>query len=107
VLLAFDKVKLPLEKQLSDIGVVSLGIYLVNTPAIYVTSTLIYKFAPWLLGQQILYQPIVTAAGLFVPLLLLRLFRQPLLKRYSLLRFWLNFSSRSGFLDGRFSLFRG
>jgi hypothetical protein len=83
VLLAFDKVKLPLEKQLSDIGVVSLGIYLVNTPAIYVTSTLIYKFAPWLLGQQILYQPIVTAAGLFVPLLLMRLFRQPLLKRYS------------------------
>ena len=72
---------------LSDIGVVSLGIYLVNTPAIYVTSTLIYKFAPWLLGQQILYQPIVTAAGLFVPLLLLRLFRQPLLKRYSPLIF--------------------
>lgn len=87
VLLGFEKTKLPLEKQLSDIGVVSLGIYLVNTPAIYVTSTLIYKFAPWLLGQQILYQPIVTAAGLFVPLLLMRLFRQPPLKRYSPLIF--------------------
>ena len=83
VLLAFDKGKLPLEKELGKLGVMSLGIYLVNTPAIYITSSLLYKFTPWVLGRQILYQPILTAAGLFIPLLLMKLFKWPPLKQYS------------------------
>ncbi|MCA9943925.1 MAG: acyltransferase family protein [Ardenticatenaceae bacterium] len=83
VLLAFDKVKLPLEKQLSQLGLISLGIYLVNTPAIYLTSSLLYKFAPWVLGRQIVYQPILTAAGLFIPVLLIQVFKWGPLKRYS------------------------
>lgn len=81
-LLGFAKVKLPLEKELKELGVMSLGIYLVNTPAIYLTSSLLYKLAPNVLGQQILYQPILTAAGLFLPLLLMKLFKKSLLKRY-------------------------
>ena len=81
--LAFDKGKLPLEKELGKLGVMSLGIYLVNTPAIYITSSLLYKFTPWVLGWQILYQPILTAAGLFIPLLLMKLFKWPPLKQYS------------------------
>ena len=83
VILAFEKVKLPWEKQLSNLGVVSLGIYLVNTPAIYITSSLLYKFAPWVLGRQILYQPILTAAGLFIPLGLIKLVNRSSFKRYS------------------------
>ena len=83
VLLAFDKVKLPLEKQISQLGLISLGIYLVNTPAIYLTSSLLYKFAPWVLGRQIVYQPILTAAGLFIPVLLIQVFKWGPLKRYS------------------------
>ncbi|MCA9897645.1 MAG: acyltransferase [Anaerolineales bacterium] len=87
VVLAFDKVKLPFEKKLGEFGTISLGIYLVNTPAIYLTSSLIYKQAPAVLGRQILYQPILTAAGLFVPFLLIKLFNTPRLKRYSSLLF--------------------
>jgi peptidoglycan/LPS O-acetylase OafA/YrhL len=87
VLLAFNKTKLPLEKELSNLGLISLGIYLVNTPAIYITSTLLYKFTPWVLGQQLLYQPVLTAAGLFIPILLIKLFNWPPLKRYSVLVF--------------------
>lgn len=87
VLLAFSKVKLPLEKELNQLGLISLGIYLVNTPAIYITSSLLYKFAPWVLGRQILYQPILTAAGLFVPVLLIKLFSWQPLRRYSAMVF--------------------
>ena len=82
VVLAFDKVKLPLEKRLGEFGTISLGIYLVNTPAIYLTSSLIYQQTPSVLGQQILYQPILTAAGLFLPFMLIKLFNRPRLKRY-------------------------
>ncbi|GJM40438.1 MAG: hypothetical protein DHS20C20_07200 [Ardenticatenaceae bacterium] len=87
VILAFDKVKLPFEKTLGQFGTVSLGIYLVNTPAIYLTSSLLYKTVPSVLGQQVLYQPILTAAGLFLPFLLIKLFERPLLKRYASLLF--------------------
>lgn len=83
VLLGFVKAKLPLEKTLNKLGLMSLGIYLVNTPAIYVTSSLLYKFTPWVLGRQILYQPILTAAGLFIPILLIKLFNKAPLKRFS------------------------
>ena len=87
VLMAFGKAKLPLEKQLGKLGTMSLGIYLVNTPAIYITSTLLYKYFPSVLGQQLFYQPILTAVGLFVPILLIRLSNWPPMKRYSPLVF--------------------
>lgn len=87
VVLAFNKVKLPFEKRLGQFGTASLGIYLVNTPAIYISSSLIYKLVPWVLGQQVLYQPILTAAGLFLPFLLIKLFERPLLKRAAPLLF--------------------
>lgn len=71
--LAFDKVKWPFEKELNKLGGMSLGVYLVNTPAIYVASSLIYKFAPVILGIQIVYQPILIVAGVAVPVLLMNL----------------------------------
>jgi hypothetical protein len=87
VLLAFNQTKLPFEKELNKLGVVSLGIYLVNMPAIYITSSLLYKFAPWVLGQQILYQPVLLTAGLVLPLLLITFFNRPPLKQYASLVF--------------------
>ncbi|WP_420641410.1 acyltransferase family protein [Candidatus Leptofilum sp.] len=87
VVLAFDKVKLPFEKTLGQFGTVSLGIYLANTPAIYLTSSLIYQRVPSVLGQQAVYQPVLTAAGLFLPFLLIKLFEKPMLKRYAPLLF--------------------
>lgn len=73
VFLAFDKVKFPYEKGLNKLGSMSLGVYLVNTPAIYVTSSLIYKLMPAVLGIQILYQPILIVAGVGIPVILMNL----------------------------------
>ena len=69
--LAFDRVSLPLSKQLSYLGGKSLGIYLVNIPAIYVVAVLMYHQTPWILGYQLLYQAILIIVGLGVPLLLM------------------------------------
>lgn len=69
--IAYEKVHYPFKAGLSDLGVKSLGIYLVNAPAMYITSTLIYHFSPWLLGQSFLYQSILFLVGLAVPLLLM------------------------------------
>jgi fucose 4-O-acetylase-like acetyltransferase len=69
--LAFDRVRYPYADQISKVGGKSLGIYLMNTPAIYIVATLMYYFTPRILGHQILYQPILIAFGLGVPLLLM------------------------------------
>jgi probable poly-beta-1,6-N-acetyl-D-glucosamine export protein len=66
-----DKGKLPLGSQLTELGVKSLGIYLANSPVIYVVSSLIYNKIPWLLGQPFLYQGLLFIFGLGVPLLLM------------------------------------
>ncbi|MFZ0544607.1 MAG: acyltransferase [Candidatus Promineifilaceae bacterium] len=71
VFIAYDKAKYPLKSQLTDLGIKSLGIYLVNTPAIFVISALIYHKLPWIMGQPILYQGLLFIFGLGVPLLLM------------------------------------
>jgi surface polysaccharide O-acyltransferase-like enzyme len=68
---AFDKTRLPYNNRLNELGVKSLGIYLVNAPAIYVASSLMYHLTPWILGQPILYQGLLFLVGLGVPLLLM------------------------------------
>lgn len=70
-ILAFDLVRLPFKAQISDIGAKSLGIYFVNTPALYVAGTLMYYFVPAVLGMPLLYQAILIAFGYGVPLLLM------------------------------------
>lgn len=71
--LAFDKVRYPFKSQLTDLGAQSLGIYFVNTPAIYVAAVLMYRLTPWILGYQLLYLPILFVFGLGAPLLLMKL----------------------------------
>ena len=75
--LAFDKVKIPFSPQLTRLGERSLGIYLVNTPAIYVAARLMYQFTPWILGSQLLYQGILILVGLGIPLVLMNLVARP------------------------------
>lgn len=71
VFIAYDKVNYPLKAGFTDFGIKSLGIYLVNTPAIFVTSAIIYHKLPWIMGQMFLYVGILFVVGLAAPLLLM------------------------------------
>jgi hypothetical protein len=69
--IAYSKTNYPAQATLSDLGVKSLGIYLVNTPAMYLASALIYHQLPWVLGQPLLYQGTLFVVGFATPLLLM------------------------------------
>lgn len=80
--LAFDKFTWPMEKQLNQLGTMSLGVYLANTPVIYVVSSLLVKTVPWVLGIQLLYQPIIILTGLLIPVALMILVSKSPARRY-------------------------
>lgn len=80
--LAFDTISVPFQKQFHDLGGKSLGIYLANIPVIYVTAVLLYRFMPWTLGYQLIYQLILITAGLGIPLLMMKLLRRSSARRY-------------------------
>jgi len=74
--LGFDDLKLPMKKQLQSLGGQSMGLYLMNTPVIYVVSSLIFKVAPLLWENQLAYQSILIITGLFIPLWCMQLIRK-------------------------------
>jgi peptidoglycan/LPS O-acetylase OafA/YrhL len=69
--LAFDRIKLPFSDLLTQLGGKSLGIYLVNTPAIYFAALVVIYTAPWMLGSQLIWQTALIVFGLGLPLLLM------------------------------------
>jgi hypothetical protein len=69
--LAFKDVPMPYSNQISKIGTQSLGIYMANLPFIYVISSLMYHFTPWLLGAHYFYMFILFLAASGGPLLLM------------------------------------
>ena len=82
-MLSVEKLKLPLTPQIMDIGAKAFGIYLVHEQVLELVGTLLFRFAPWTLGYQILYQPIMIFFALGVPLLLMRIVsRLPVKKLY-------------------------
>lgn len=81
VFIAHDKTQYPFKAQLTDLGVKSLGIYLVNTPAIFVVSAVFYHWLPWVMGQPLLYQGSLFIAGLAAPMLLMSFtFKLPVIR---------------------------
>lgn len=80
--LAFQTTRLPLPGQLSELGTKSYGIYLVHSPVLEYTARIIYNFVPFLLAYQILFQPILYAAGLGIPLLLMAVVNRSPFRRY-------------------------
>jgi len=80
--LAFDKAALPLTRQINKLGSNVYGIYLAHVPAQEYTARIIYHLAPWLLGQQLLFMPIIFIAGLVFPLLLMEVFRRSPISRF-------------------------
>ncbi|MCI0520597.1 MAG: acyltransferase [Chloroflexi bacterium] len=84
--LAYEHTALPLEGWLSALGVRSYGIYLIHSPALEYTARIVYHVAPGLLGVQILFMPLLVAAGLAAPLALMALVnRSPARRRYEAL----------------------
>lgn len=82
-MLSVDKLKIPLTPQIMDIGAKAFGIYLIHEQVLELVGTLMFRYAPWLLGYQILYQPIMIFFALGVPLLLMRIVsRSPMKKLY-------------------------
>lgn len=71
--LAYDELELPFEKEVSSLGSKSLGVYLAHSVVMYIGAVVMYRGAPWLLGNQLLYQGILIAVGLFAPILLMAL----------------------------------
>lgn len=71
--LSYADLSIPNGKALEFLGNKSFGIYLVHSPVMEFVSRGFYHLAPWILGSQILLQPILIAAGLGVPLLLMYL----------------------------------
>jgi fucose 4-O-acetylase-like acetyltransferase len=81
--LAFDHVKLPFSKTLYQIGVGTLGIYLMHKSVLLIVPKIIYHILPFALGYQILYQPLLICIAIGVPLLLMNLIKRfSLKKRY-------------------------
>ncbi len=85
--LAFDQISsIPFSKQISDLGSKSFGIYLTHSPVMEYTARGIYHLAPWIMGYQILFQPIIILAGLGAPLMLMLIInRSPARKYYQYL----------------------
>ncbi len=84
--LGFEQAALPGMKAISQIGTKSFGVYLVHSLALIYTAKLIYHFVPALLGLQWVFLPILYAAGLGVPLLLMEIVaRSPARRFYSVL----------------------
>jgi peptidoglycan/LPS O-acetylase OafA/YrhL len=78
--LAFSDVRLPSAKVLLDLGAKSFGIYLVHGLAMEYAARGLYHLAPWILARQFLFQPIVIAVGIAVPLLLMEAVRRSALR---------------------------
>lgn len=84
--LAFDKSRMPLANEVSEIGTKSLGIYLGNIPSVYVAAVFMYRLTPWILGYQLVYLGILILVGLGVPLMLMEIVRRsPIRRRYRVL----------------------
>lgn len=67
--LAFDKISLPFTRIIDWIGSRSYGIYLLHPKVMELAARTIYHIAPWLLAYQLLYQPVLVASGVGIPLL--------------------------------------
>jgi len=80
--LAFDNVRVPFASGLGWLGTRSYAVYLLHFPAVQAMAKCVYRFAPQLLGNQGLYQPLLFIAGLGFPLLLMTVVARSPLRKY-------------------------
>jgi surface polysaccharide O-acyltransferase-like enzyme len=67
--LAFAHVEFPAQDELNRLGERSFGIYLMHAPVLELLARLTYHAAPAILAEQWLFQSLLVAAGLALPLL--------------------------------------
>jgi membrane-bound acyltransferase YfiQ involved in biofilm formation len=72
-LLSFTDIRVPFPRLFMDLGAKSFGIYLVHGIAMEFAARAIYHGAPWMLGRQLLFLPVVIGVGVAAPLLLMNL----------------------------------
>lgn len=73
--LGFEVSRVPGYRALSDLGGRAFGVYVAHSVVLTYLSKVIYHAAPWALASQVLYQPLLIAAGLGLPLVLMALVR--------------------------------
>lgn len=73
---AYAEAVLPGSRRLDALGERSFGIYLIHAPVLEIVSRLAYHAIPVLLAHQIVFLLLLVAAGLAVPLILMRMVRQ-------------------------------
>jgi membrane-bound acyltransferase YfiQ involved in biofilm formation len=84
--LAFQEVAIPGPRILSELGRASYGIYLLHPPLLNLAARGTRQVAPWILGHQILFQPLLIVFSIGVPLLLMRaVSKSPARKSYRFL----------------------
>ena len=80
--LAFDHVKLPFSKILYQIGVGTLGIYLIHKSVLLILPKLVYHLLPFVLGYQILYQILLISISIGIPMFLMKITKRSALKKH-------------------------
>jgi probable poly-beta-1,6-N-acetyl-D-glucosamine export protein len=82
--LAFDQAPTPITRFIEELGSRSFGIYLVHSLVLTVAARAVYHLAPWMLGMQIFFQPLLILLGIGIPLLLMEIVkRSPARRIYS------------------------
>ncbi len=74
--LAFENLPIPFSDAFSNLGVKTLGIYLVHSRLMYIVAVILYRYLPWILGNQLLYQLLLILAGLGGTLLLMEVVKR-------------------------------
>lgn len=74
--LGFGDWEVPCSRAIEFLGARSLGIYLVNVPMMYIAAVMMFKFTPFVLGIQWIYQPVLVIVGIGAPLLLMEITRR-------------------------------
>jgi peptidoglycan/LPS O-acetylase OafA/YrhL len=74
--LSFGQFVLPFESFWADLGAKSFGVYLMHAPVLQFVSRAVYNVAPWVLGYQLIFQPILLIAGVAIPLLVMSAFNR-------------------------------
>jgi hypothetical protein len=69
--IGFENTRLPWSKTFNYLGANSFGVYLVHTLGLVYAAKVIYRFAPAILGMDLVFQLILYAAGLGTPLILM------------------------------------
>jgi len=68
--------------RICDLGAKSFGIYITHITVMDYVAKAIYRFVPWLLGVQILFQPIILLVGLGAPLVLMYAVEKTSMRKY-------------------------